>query len=84
MIRGLTVGPRKPMSMDAKAQKYEALGLGNLPVAALTIRQTGPPTSPSSQSLTIELQKGEQTVTLRFTDLRQLRLQTLVRVACAN
>jgi len=65
------------MSMDAKVEKYEALRLGYLPVVAVTIRQTIPPTSHSSQSLTIELQKGEQTVTLRFTGLRQLRLAEL-------
>ena len=65
------------MSIDAKVEKYEALRLGYLPVAAMTIRQTIPPTSHASQSLTLELQKGEQTVTLRFTGLQELRLADL-------
>jgi len=62
-------GASKPMkdAKDAKVEKYEGLQLG-LPVAALTIRQTVPPTS--SQSLTLELLKGEQTIRLDFTDLR--------------
>jgi hypothetical protein len=47
-----------------------------LPVAALTIRHTTTPTGPS-QSLTLELLKGEQTVSLTFTGLRQLRLADL-------
>ena len=65
------------MSTDAKIEKYEALRLGYLPVAALTIRHTIPPTSHASQSLTLELLKGEQTVSLRFTGLQQLRLENL-------
>jgi len=44
---------------DTKVEKYKRLGLGYLPVAAVTIRQTFPPTSQSSQSLTLELLKGE-------------------------
>jgi hypothetical protein len=65
------------MTMDAKVEKYEALRLGYLPVVALTIRHTTPPTAIASQSLTLELLKGEQTVSLRFTGLRQLRLADL-------
>jgi len=64
------------MSADAKVQKYEALRLGYLSVAALTIRHTFSPRS-QSQSLTLELLKGEQTVSLTFTGLRQLRLAEL-------
>jgi hypothetical protein len=64
------------MSTDAKVEKYEALRLGYLPVVALTIRHTIPPRS-QSQSLTLELLKGEQTVSLTFTGLRQLRLADL-------
>jgi hypothetical protein len=62
---------------DAKVEEYEGLRLGYLPVAALTIRQTFPPTSESSQSLTLELLKGEQTIRLEFTGLRQFRLADL-------
>jgi len=65
------------MSTDAKVEKYEALRLGYLPVAALTIRHTIPPTSHASQSLTLELLQGEQTVSLRFSGLQQLRLADL-------
>jgi len=65
------------MSTDAKVEKYEALRLGYLPVMALTIRHTVPPISQPSQSLTLELMKGEQTVSLTFTGLRQLRLADL-------
>jgi hypothetical protein len=65
------------MSTDAKIEKYEALRLGYLPVVALTIRHTIPPTSHACQSLTVELLRGEQTVSLRFTGLQQLRLENL-------
>jgi hypothetical protein len=65
------------MSTDGKVEKYEALRLGYLPIVALTIRQTIPPSSQMSQSLTLELLKGEQTVSLKFTGLRQLRLANL-------
>jgi hypothetical protein len=65
------------MSTDAKVEKYEALRLGYLPVAALTIRHTIPPTSHAGQSLTLELLKAEQTVLLRFRGLQQLRLADL-------
>jgi hypothetical protein len=65
------------MSTDAKVEKYEALRLGYLSVVALTIRHTIPPISQPSQSLTLELRKGEQTVSLTFTGLRQLRLADL-------
>jgi hypothetical protein len=65
------------MSTDAKVEKYEALRLGYLPVVALTIRHTISPTSHASQSLSLELLKGEQAVSLRFTGLQQLRLADL-------
>jgi hypothetical protein len=65
------------MSTDAKVEKYEALRLGYLPIVALTIRHTIPPTSRSGQSLTLELLKGERTVSLTFTGLRALRLADL-------
>jgi hypothetical protein len=60
------------MSRDAKVERYEALGLGYLLILALTIRHTD-----SGQSLTLELLKGEQTVSLTFTGLRELRLADL-------
>jgi hypothetical protein len=62
---------------DAKVENYAGLRLGYLPVAALTIRQIVSPTSHSSQSLTLELLKGEKIIRLDFTDLRQLRLADL-------
>jgi hypothetical protein len=74
---GVDCGAPKPMSTDAKVEKYEALRLGYLPVAALTIRHTIPPTSHAGQSLTLELLKAEQTVLLRFRGLQQLRLADL-------
>jgi len=46
-----------------------------LPIVALTIRHTVPPEG--SQSLTLELMKGEQIVSLAFTGLRQFRLADL-------
>jgi hypothetical protein len=67
------------MSTDAKVEQYEALRLGYLPIVALTIRHTMPPSSQMSQALTPELLKGEQTVSLEFTGLRQLRLANLGR-----
>jgi hypothetical protein len=48
MIPGLTVEPRKPISMDAKVEKYEALRLGYLP-AFLVL--DGAWTDSSSESL---------------------------------
>lgn len=60
------------MSTDAKVERYEALRLGYLPILALTIRHTI-----AGQSLTLELLKGEQTVSLTFTGLRELRLADL-------
>jgi hypothetical protein len=51
--------------------------LGYLPIVALTIRHTIPSAAIASQSLTLELLKGEQTVSLTFTGLRQLRLADL-------
>jgi hypothetical protein len=65
------------MSTEAKVEKYEALRLGYLPVVALTIRHTIPSRSQPSQSLTLELLKGERTVSLTFTGLRELRLADL-------
>ena len=71
------------MSTDEKLEKYEALRLGYLSVAALTIRHTFLPTNHPGQSLTLELVKGEQTVVLRFTGLQQLRLAGLsLRSSC--
>ena len=70
-------GVLKPMSTDAKVEKYEALRLGYLPIVALTIRHTIPPGCQMSQSLTLELLRGEKTVSLKFTGLRQLRLANL-------
>jgi len=64
------------MNSDAKIEKYHALKLGYLPVVALTIRHSVPPTG-HAQSLVLELLKGEQTVALTFTGLRQLRLADL-------
>ena len=46
-------------------------------MAALTIRQNVAPTAQSSESLTLELLKVEQTIRLEFTGLRQLRLADL-------
>lgn len=63
------------MSADPKIEKYEASRLGYLPIVALTIRHTFPPEG--SQSLTLELMKGEQIVSLAFTGLRQFRLADL-------
>jgi hypothetical protein len=51
--------------------------LGYLPVVDLVIRHTIPPRNEPNQSLTLELLKGEQTVSLTFTGLRQLRLADL-------
>jgi hypothetical protein len=65
------------MSTDAKIERYEAFRLGYLPILAVTIRHTFPPASVSGQSLTLELLKGEQTVSLTFTGLRELRLADL-------
>ena len=65
------------MSTDAKIERYEALRLGYLPILSVTIRHTIPPTAIASQSLTLQLLKGEQTVSLTFTGLRQLRLADL-------
>ena len=65
------------MSTDAKLEKYEALRLGYLPIVAVTIRHTIPPTNRSGQSLTLELLKGEQTVTLNFSGLRELQMAHL-------
>ena len=70
-------GVLKPMNTDAKVEKYEALRLGYLPIVALTIRHTIPPGCQMSQSLTLELLRGEKTVSLKFTGLRQLRLANL-------
>jgi len=67
----------KPISPDAKVEKFEALRLGYLPIVALTIRHTIPATLRSGQSLTLELLKGERTVSLLFTGLRALRLEDL-------
>ena len=77
MIRERGLWTPKPMSTDAKVEKYEALRLGYLPVVALTIRHTTPPRRQPSQSLTLELLRGEQLVSLTFTGLRQLRLADL-------
>jgi hypothetical protein len=65
------------MNVNAKVEKYEANRLGLLPVAGLTIRQTLTRNGRTSQALTVELLKGEQTVSLTFTGLRQLRLEDL-------
>jgi hypothetical protein len=65
------------MSTDVKIEKFEALRLGYGPIVALAIRHTLPPASRPGQSLTLELLKGEQTVSLTFTGLRDLRLADL-------
>ena len=65
------------MSTDVKIEKFEALRLGYGPIVALTIRHTLPPASRPGQSLTLELLKGEQTVSLTFTGLCELRLADL-------
>lgn len=65
------------MSRDAKVQKYEALRLGYLPIQSVTIRHTIPPTIRSGRSLTLELLKGEQIVSLTFIGLKELRLADL-------
>jgi len=65
------------MSTDAKIEKYEALRLGYLPVAGVTIRHTIPSSSHASQSLILELLRGEQIVSLKFTGVQQLRLANL-------
>jgi hypothetical protein len=77
MIQSSEYGASKSMSADAKIEKYAAIKLGLLPVAGLTIRQTLPQTGESRQSLTVELLKGEQTVSLTFSGLRQLCLADL-------
>ena len=63
--------------IDIKIEKYLAMKLGYLPVMALTVRHTDPDTAQSCQSLTLELLKGEQIVTLAFSGLRQLRIADL-------
>jgi hypothetical protein len=63
--------------VDAKIEKYQATGLNNLPVTSLTIHQIVPQLGDAQQALTLELLRGEQTVTLAFTGLRQLRLANL-------
>lgn len=65
------------MSSDAKVQKYETLKLGYLPILSLSILHTIPPTGRSGQSLTLELLKREQVVSLTFTGLKELRLADL-------
>ena len=78
MIWGVLHGVRRAMSADAKIEKYEALRLGYLPIASLTIHHTVPPTSRPSQALTLELLKGERTISITFTGLQALRLADLV------
>jgi hypothetical protein len=75
-IRGAEDGASKPMNSDAKIEQYHALKLGYLPITALTIRHSVPPTG-WAQSLIVELQKGEQTVAITFIGLRQLRIADL-------
>jgi hypothetical protein len=53
------------------------MALGSLPVAALTIRQVVPRSGEALQSLTLELQRDEQTVVLTFSGIRQFRLADL-------
>ena len=65
------------MSVDAKVEKYAAMKLGLLPVVGLTVRRTLTRTGRPSQSLTVELLNGEQTVSLTFAGLRQLHLEDL-------
>src|SRR5262249_32578497 len=65
------------MGTDEKVQKYEALKLGYLPILSPTIRHAIPPTSRSGQSLTLELLKGAQVVSLTFTGLKELHLADL-------
>ena len=52
------------MSVDAKLEKFEASRLGYLPILTLTIRHTVPPAG--SQSLALELIKGERTILLTY------------------
>jgi hypothetical protein len=65
------------MSTDTQIGKYEVLRLGYLPIAGMTIRHTIPSSSHASQSLILDLLRGEQIVSLRFTGLQQLRLANL-------
>ncbi len=60
------------MTADAKVKEYESARLGYLPILALTVRHTAPPAG--SQSLSLELMKDGQIVSLTFAGLRQLRL----------
>src|SRR5581483_6014717 len=62
---------------DVKVERYEARKLGYLPIQSLTIRHTIPPTIRSGQSLTLELRKGEQVISLIFTGVKDLRLADL-------
>ena len=63
------------MSSDVKVERYQAARLGYLPIVALAVRHTVPPFG--SQSLTLELMKGERIISLAFTGLRQFRLADL-------
>lgn len=63
--------------VDTQIEKYRAIGLGSLPVAALEIQQTAPPLGNACQSLSVRLLRGEQTVVLAFSGLRQLELANL-------
>jgi hypothetical protein len=63
--------------VDAKIEKYRAIGLGSLPVTGLEIRQSVPRLGDARQSLSLRLLTGEQTVILAFSGLRQLRLADL-------
>jgi|GEM_PF-2718829 len=63
--------------VDAKIEKYRAIGFGSLPVTALEIQQTVPPIGDARQSLSLRLLTGERTVVLAFSGLRQLRLADL-------
>ena len=63
--------------VDARIEKYRAIGLGSLPITTLEIQQTVPQLGDARQSLSLRLLTGEQTVVLAFSGLRQLRLADL-------
>jgi hypothetical protein len=78
MISSIQVAQLESMSqIDTKIEKYLAIRLGSLPVTALIVRQMVPQVGKAGQSLTLELLRGEQTVTLTFSGLRELRIAHL-------
>jgi len=72
------VAPGSVSKSDGKIEKYQALGLGSLPVTALSIQQTVPQVGGAHQSLCLQLlAAGDHTVILTFSGLRQLRFGEL-------